>query len=640
MTNTISGEGRIIFPPLSMLSISPLNARRNDTAPVDELAALIKSQTLLQNLIVVPQLKGKKLIGYGVVGGGRRLRALQLLAERGDLEHDYPVPCIETDEAHAEAMSVAENSGRSPMHPADEFEAFKRMSDAGEPVEDIAAAFGVAPLIVRRRLQLAKVSPKLVERYRAGEMNLEQLQAFTLTDSHKLQEQVWDGAPQYMRHAQNLRQALTKGDIEASSDRRAKFIGLDAYEAAGGPVRRDLFGGTGSGYIGDVALLQKLTSEKLDAAAEALRAEGWSFVTVHEQIGWNETQAYGRSKPKTRELTADEQAEIARLEAVGHDSSEMLNADEDDQLTDGEADELNQAIYRANAQIVEIRARTETYSDRQKKTAGVVMGISHNGTLEIHRGMIKPVDKKAAAKKAAIAAGEEPEMKGHSEALVRKLTAHRTVAMQAHLADCPRLALATIVYALLSQILFAGGHFGAGAVRINAHRSAGSLIGAADDMETSRAWLEMDARREALIARLPESADGLLTWLHEQSTDFLLEVLAFCTASCIDTISGSEESPVADVLLAELGTDMADWWSPTVESYLGQVPKPRIIGALTDVGIDEFALRDLDKLKKIDLAKKAEELLAGSHWLPAFLRPKEPPKPPAKKARSSKRGGG
>ena len=48
------------------------------------------------------------------------------------------------------------------MHPADEYAAMSRLIDEGRSVEDVAAAFGVTPLVVKRRMKLAAVSPALL----------------------------------------------------------------------------------------------------------------------------------------------------------------------------------------------------------------------------------------------------------------------------------------------------------------------------------------------------------------------------------------------------------------------------------------------------------------------------------------------
>src|SRR6185437_16648281 len=97
---------------------------------------------------------------------GRRWRALRLLIDQGRITPYFPVPCLTVSYERAVEISLAENSAREPMHPADEFEAFKALIDAGRTIEDVAARFGVAPIVVQRRLKLANVHPTFIALYR------------------------------------------------------------------------------------------------------------------------------------------------------------------------------------------------------------------------------------------------------------------------------------------------------------------------------------------------------------------------------------------------------------------------------------------------------------------------------------------
>ncbi|WP_186196130.1 ParB/RepB/Spo0J family partition protein [Burkholderia gladioli] len=617
-----SPVGRIIAVPLNQLRISPHNARPNDTSDVTELAALLRSQNQLQNLVVHEYGEG-----YAVAEGGRRLRAFNLNVKLGHTKPDLPVWCLVIDDtASALAASVAANSGREPMHPADEFDAFKALVDGGKPIEDVAAQFGVTPLVVRRRLLLAKVSPKLIALYRAGEMNLEQLQAFTLTDKHALQEKVWNNAPSYQRHPASLRAALTKGAKSTSNDRAARFVGLDAYETAGGAVVRDLFGGPDSGYIADDELMQRLAVEKLEAIAQQLRDEGWAFVKVVPEIGWSDTHPYGRSKPARRELTEDEQQEIDRLETECAANQERV--DEDDDLTDGDTEQLEHAIATAQARIEAIRSSVETYSDRQKKKAGALVGIGQNGLVEIHRGMIAPPDpkvqkakEKEAARAAAVERGE-PEPAGFSEALMRKLTANRTAALAAHLLECPRVALDLLCTQLAMQTFYRGGYYGAAGVQIQLHDQQGGLRNAGGaPIENSKAWLAIEDRRAEIRGRLPENPGELFAWLSEQDNLEVMEILCFCTSTSLNAIVGSEAAarPLTHVENA-IGLDVSDWWQPTRETFLDQVPKAVIQSALEEAGASDAARKAVGAAKKAEAAELAERELRDSGWLPGPLR--------------------
>src|SRR5208337_2169559 len=126
--------------------------------------------------------------------------------------------------------------------------------------EDIAARFGVTPAVVKQRLRLGAVSPMLMNIYRDGEMTLEQLMAFTITDDHALQERVWRELT-WNKSKEMIRRLLTEGHVECA-DRRVRFVGIEAYEAAGGHIVRDLFDAEHEGYCDSPDLLNRLVAEK------------------------------------------------------------------------------------------------------------------------------------------------------------------------------------------------------------------------------------------------------------------------------------------------------------------------------------------------------------------------------------------
>jgi len=246
--------------PLNQLVVSPANVRKTGAKiRIEELAANIAAIGLLQNLQVRPTDSGT----YEVVAGSRRMAALKLLAKQKALTKDEPITCnvLGSGEDPVE-ISLAENEMREAMHPADQFAAFKQRVDAGQPVEDIAARFGVTPLVVRQRLKLACVSPKLMKLYKDGEMTLEQLMAFTVSDDHAAQENAWSELAEWNRRPQAIRAHLTKTHVDAD-DRRVRFVTLEAYRHAGGQIITDLF--ESETYVADVALLDRLCAEKLEA---------------------------------------------------------------------------------------------------------------------------------------------------------------------------------------------------------------------------------------------------------------------------------------------------------------------------------------------------------------------------------------
>ena len=190
---------------------------------------------------------------FEIPAGGRRYRALELLVKQKRLAKTAPVPCVVRDSGIAEEDSLAENVQRAPLHPLDQFRAFLALREKGQSEEEIAAAFFVSVNVVKQRLKLASVSPALLDVYAEDGMTLDQLMAFTVSGDHERQEQVFERLKaSYDKQPYVIRRMLTEGAVRAS-DKRAQFIGVDAYVAAGGTVLRDLFQGDDGGWLQDVA---------------------------------------------------------------------------------------------------------------------------------------------------------------------------------------------------------------------------------------------------------------------------------------------------------------------------------------------------------------------------------------------------
>ncbi|MGY3333692.1 ParB-like chromosome segregation protein Spo0J [Mesorhizobium sp. USDA 4775] len=204
--------------------------------------------------------------------GGRRYLALGILIKQKRLAKNEPIPCIVNrgQETSAEEDSLAENLRRADLHPLDQFRAFKTLSDQGLDPDEIGARFFVSPATVRRRLRLASISPKLLDLYEKDEIRLEQLMAFSISDDHARQEQVWERiSSSHTQEPYYIRRLLTETTVQAD-DRRAVYVGAEAYEAAGGIILRDLFEQDSGGWFQDAALLEQLVFDRLKVDAEAI----------------------------------------------------------------------------------------------------------------------------------------------------------------------------------------------------------------------------------------------------------------------------------------------------------------------------------------------------------------------------------
>jgi len=607
--------------PLTQLVPSPANVRKTGTKDgIDALAASIAAHGLLQNLQVRAAEGGQ----YEVVAGGRRLAALRLLAKQKQIAADYPVPCHALGAEDAAEISLAENEMRMPMHPADQFEAFKKLADQGKGPEEIAARFGTTARIVEQRLRLAVVSPRLIALYRKGEMTLDCLMAFTIADDHRQQEKTWKALPEWARtRPQQIRDALTEKHVAADSS-LAQFAGIKEYEAAGGAVLRDLFDDDNSGWLTDAALVNRLATEKLDRAAEALRAEGWKWLEIVPELSWEALKGFGKATPERTPPTPEQQREIAALTAEGDAIMEAHGEEPEDE-------EADNRLWEIQERIADLSEGEESWPDSAKANAGAVIGIGHDGRLDVRCGLIRPDDKAAARKadRATNAAGNGTKDKtapvpgsgpgqGFSAALIEDLTAHRTAALQAMLADNPKVALAAVVHALALGVFYDAPT--GSALRIDAH--VVHLDRSAEGIEATKALKQLDAATKAARKGLPKNPEKLWGWLIEQDRKTLLAILAVAAGHTLDAVQ-KKHDPVpcdhADQLAAALKLDMADWWQATAAGYFARVSKRQALDAVAE-GSTKEAAENLARLKKDELCKEAEKRLAGTGWLPAILR--------------------
>lgn len=625
--------------PLQRLVLGEANVRRvHRDEGIAELAALIESQGLLQRLAVVALPHGR----YAVVAGGRRLRALQLLAAQGRLDAEHAVQCRCFADARAVEISLAENSGREAMHPADEMEAFRALIDGGLTPAQVAGRFGVAPLTVQRRLRLARLAPRFLAMYRADEIAPDELQALALTEDHAVQEAVWDALPACERSAWALRRKLT-GQSCAGGSRLARFVGLAAYEARGGAVRRDLFAEDDDDdgvYLDDPVLLQVLAMEKLRALAEEVRAEGWAWVDCVTEGDGFALHRHGQASQQQRAMTPEEAAALAAMDAERDRLAEALEAldapDGDPDAMDAEdearAQRLSSALDELDERIDAAHAALLAWTPEQMACTGALLRIDHRGEVVVARGLTRPQDRQTGDPQGdgdGDVDGDEPRTgtgtartrATFSEKLMRDLTAHRTAALQAALMQDPQVALATLVHRMAETVF---GQYGRGndVVKVHVHVTSDyALAQSATGYEASTAGALLVRAAAEWQDRLPGDPQALFRWLLAQPRDVLIELLAYCTARSIDAVASRERAPdQSDAIAEALGLDMADWWAPTAENYFGHISKAKALEAVAEA-TGEQGMPAVAAMKKAEAAAHCARRLVGTRWLPCPLRP-------------------
>lgn len=596
---------------------STLNVRRKSSS-VTELAALIRSQGLLQNLVGFLHLTNGEPTGMvEIVAGGRRLEAIGMLIAQGDLPADYRIPYLRVTVEEAVDISLAENLGRADMHPADVFEAMMALSERGRSIEDIALNFHVDALTVRRRLKLANVSPKLISLYRNDEATFDQMMALAISEDHAAQEQAWDSLGKHQRYPHELRRLLTAQKINVQTDRVARFVGVAAFEKAGGIVTRDLFSNSGGGYIDDLPLLERLALDRLEKERRKLAKEEHGWIDVLLRADHAALSEYARVRMVQHAPSEEELAALATLQ-------NQIESLESERAEVGDGDERSGALDQQIAGLVD-RSRTLRRNlaigpaPEDKSLSGAVISLDDNGCVVVRRDLIRPGDKGKMVKLAETDGNQDKRHKGvHSDRLTRVLTSHRTAALQAEMAFRPDVALAVLTEALIAGLL---------CPRSNGGSCAKVMLTTpvlADEARQGAAAAAMDGRRKELRARFPNGDAGvrLLAWLLGQPQQVVLELLAFCVASSLDTVQEREGASPGFVELARaLNLDMRKWWSPTAANYFHHVSKERTAAVLTEAVSIEAAV-PLEKMKKRAAAEAAERALSDVAWLPEMLRTK------------------
>lgn len=596
----------IIMIPLSKLIESEDNVRRSDRrGGVSQIAASIEAVGLLQSLVVRTADKGK----YAVIAGGRRLRALKLLAKAGSIAKNEPIPCRIVSASSAIEMSLAENVVRCELSSADEIIATAQLAADGLGVETIAARFGVSPMHVARRLKLARVSPRLIEALRREEIDLDQLAALAFSDDHAAQETAFFDAPQWARSPERLKAQVTQAHVP-ETDKLARFVGVETYEAAGGAVVSDLFAeDDDTRWLCDRGLLTSLAEAKLGPIADAVRGEGWAWVEIAvDGLAWEKFPE--RVRERRRELSEEERAERERLYA-------RLDETEDEAEThaiEGALDALAQPFWDPG----------------EFALAGAMVTIGHDGAAKIERGLVRIEDLKALR---ALRRGSARDPANAHEArqapklpakLMDELMAHKTLALRNELARQPDLALRLLVFTLASDA-FAGSRESCLGVRAETADVARSIT-RVESQAASAFQATLDIRK----ATFPEDAQALWDFTGGDRQD-VLALLAVLVAPSLDLRAVNTHGPhaiIGEIVAEAAGLDMHQYWSATPESFFEHVRKPVIVDALIE------AKPTLDRAKlltmpKAELLSRAKRIFKDSAWLPEPLRARAPVPSPA-----------
>ncbi|ELL1660908.1 TPA: ParB/RepB/Spo0J family partition protein [Escherichia coli] len=594
--------------PLASLIKSPLNVR---TVPysaesVSELAESIKGVGLLQNL-VVHALPGDR---YGVAAGGRRLAALNMLAERGIIPAGWPVRVKIIPQELVTAASMTENGQRRDMHPAEQIAGFRAMAQEGKTPAQIGDLLGYSPRHVQRMLKLADLAPVILDALAEDRITTEHCQALALENDTARQVQVfeaacqsgWGGKPE----VQTIRRLVTESEVAVAGNSKFRFVGADAFSPD--ELRTDLFSDDEGGYVDCVALDAALL-EKLQAVAEYLReAEGW---------GWcaGRMEAVGECREDARAYRNLPQPEAVLTEAEEERLNELMARYD---ALENQCEESD--LLEAEMKLMRCMAKVRAWTPEMRAGSGVVVSWRY-GNVCVQRGVqLRSEDDVADDADRTEQMQEKASVEEISLPLLTKMSSERTLAVQAALMQQPDKSLALLAWTLCLNV------FGSGAyskpAQISLECKHYSLTSDAPSGKEGAAFMAMMAEKARLAALLPEGWSRDMTTFLSLSQEVLLSLLSFCTACSIHGVQTREcghtsRSPL-DTLESAIGFHMRDWWQPTKANFFGHLKKPQIIAALNEAGLSGAA-RDAEKMKKGDAAEHAEFHMKDNRWVPGWM---------------------
>ncbi|MXP15767.1 chromosome partitioning protein ParB [Altererythrobacter confluentis] len=621
---------------LKKLVPSPRNVRKSSDVLADlQLRADIAARGLLQNLVVRIGKRGK----FEVEAGGRRLAALQALAEEGTLPESHEVTClvIEGEESEVREVSLAENFQRLAMNPADEAQAFAAIIEAGATPEDVARRFGLTVRFVEGRLRLAGLAPCVFEALAEGTITLDMAKAYGAISDVERQAHVYAELQDawYQITPDTIRRMVLDATVRGS-DPRAILVGRDAYLAAGGRIERELFDDDASESWIDVALLEDLAHKAMEQAASKTAQEyglAWVRPTLGNYVSHDLVEGLGRLPCEPAPMTGEEAQKLGELEAYYDRVAAILEDEDSDEEEVAKAEQELVVIDRA---MRALNDRPPVLADELKAEAGAFLVLSRNGEPALVPQFYTETEIVSEGEGALEAVSESetvaPKGGALSQRLLDELAMQRRDILAIHLANDQALALDFMVFTLadadghdwrakkastLIGSVASGPVTGFEAKDAPASAALAEFAGSLDESWRSG---ESDVERFERFRAL--SDDARSAWLGHVVSRTLIASLA---------CEGERSVPLHEMLGSLLEIEPAHWWRPTAANYFDRIAKARTLEALDAAGGPELVSRYAGS-KKAELASAAERIFSGNFigdadvkeraqaWIPAIMR--------------------
>jgi ParB family chromosome partitioning protein len=626
MTNTVK---------LSKLTLSPINVRKrpDELLEIPQMAADLEARGVLQNLLVTPVKKPRGT--FEVFDGGRRLRGLLLLAERGVIDaesYDVPVKVLVGDEATLSETSTAANFHQLKMTPAEECRAFQYFIGLNNDIDGVAKRFGLTRRFVEGRLRLATLAEPIFEALSDGTITLDVAKAYASTENQEKQLLVWNNYGTSYANADTIRRVIANETMK-STDPVAILVGEDRYAEAGGKIDRDLFSDSGDKWV-NPEIAQRLAADLMEAEAKRVGEElGLAWI---RPIASNYTHSAAaglyRVMLPAPDLT-DEQS--ARLDAIAERQNAISEEMDDESLGEEAYKALDREYDALEEEAHAIHNIAPVLPDELKSRVGAFLKLTPRGELVLDSDYYSeapvpvgggedgaPDDETGGSGAAgdgpgggraqtppapapeAVAPGGKP----LSARLYDELAMQRRDVLAAALLSHPALALDYALFVMIDD-------------RASSFSAYGSTIRARSPQDPVSGELPASRAR----AYLAEAHDGLdAAWLEHKSEVDRFETfrtldddakaawLAYIVAMSLEAKPGyrAEQCPLHNRLATIMDVEVANWWRPNAENFFDRISKGSILTLLAEVGGAALTARHAT-MKKSEISESCAKLFSG-----------------------------
>ena len=667
---------------LSKLRLSASNVR---TAPdaalmIEPFAADLEARGVLQNLLVTPVARSRGM--FEVFDGGRRLRALNLLVERGLIDpdqYDVPVRVLKGNDAELTETSLAVSFHHLKLSPTEECRAFQHFLAGSTDIDAVAKRFGVTRRFIDGRLRLADLAEPIFTALAENRITLDMAKAYASTASHEAQLSTWTTYGSMSHYNADSIRRIIANDMMRADDPVALLVGAEAYEAAGGVIERDLFSDAREKWR-HPEIARGLAAAIMEAEATRIGAErglAWIRPVASHSI-WDATRNLYKITLPEQPMTL---AEAERAEQIEQRMGELHDAMQDEDLAEDAFAVMETELDALAAELEALDNRPVFMPPELASRVGAFLTLAQNGTMLLNESyysetpitvtVVEPdpvdgdaegghaddegeIDAEAVSEpviKAPTFRIEEgttttstgstpkeidpdtaaPGGKALSQVLLDQLAVQRRDVLGAALIANPGLALDYMLFAMVDGRTMGGSGDGTtiSASRpqdpvmsnnVPASRARDYLAEVHDGLDTS--WEVPGGkveRFEAFRALGDEAKSAWLAWIVATSLE------------AKENYSSHTQNPLQNRLATILEVDVASWWRPTSENFFDRVSKGSLISLLHEVGGPALSSRHATE-KKPEVSASCQKLFAGEaivepaikeaalQWLPSAMR--------------------